>query len=338
MSEPTTDQEIAGAVNALKSYTGYFPREAVQTAVVLGERLSPQLVEILEAVVAKASVTITDEDWQAFTIAVHLLSKSRSQEAFKPLIAACHLPADTAELLFGDAITEGLAQYLGSTFDGDFEALRQLVLDEALDGFMRGAAIKAYLVLFRNGVISRGEILAAFRQFFIDLSGDTSFVVLTSLVCYCVEIHATELIPEIRAAFASDRVDDMAIDLDYAETRLAGDADKALAKFHEDQYNKFIEDPVKEMEWWACWKDNQERRQQIITESRPPQLKPPENIGMPFHAGVEPYRNEHRGIGRNDPCPCGSGNKFKKCCLGKADKLSCGLTDQKQTVTVVAPL
>lgn len=22
-------------------------------------------------------------------------------------------------------------------------------------------------------------------------------------------------------------------------------------------------------------------------------------------------------IGRNDPCPCGSGNKFKKCCLGK---------------------
>lgn len=21
-------------------------------------------------------------------------------------------------------------------------------------------------------------------------------------------------------------------------------------------------------------------------------------------------------IGRNDPCPCGSGNKFKRCCLG----------------------
>jgi len=22
-------------------------------------------------------------------------------------------------------------------------------------------------------------------------------------------------------------------------------------------------------------------------------------------------------IGRNDPCPCGSGKKFKKCCLNK---------------------
>lgn len=23
----------------------------------------------------------------------------------------------------------------------------------------------------------------------------------------------------------------------------------------------------------------------------------------------------HKGVGRNDPCPCGSGKKFKKCCL-----------------------
>ena len=25
--------------------------------------------------------------------------------------------------------------------------------------------------------------------------------------------------------------------------------------------------------------------------------------------------NPHRNVGRNDPCPCGSGKKFKKCCL-----------------------
>ncbi len=25
----------------------------------------------------------------------------------------------------------------------------------------------------------------------------------------------------------------------------------------------------------------------------------------------------HPGIGRNDPCPCGSGKKYKKCCMGK---------------------
>src|SRR5256712_10344178 len=31
----------------------------------------------------------------------------------------------------------------------------------------------------------------------------------------------------------------------------------------------------------------------------------------PVGAGVAP--NPYAGIGRNDPCPCGSGKKFKKC-------------------------
>ena len=25
--------------------------------------------------------------------------------------------------------------------------------------------------------------------------------------------------------------------------------------------------------------------------------------------------NLFKAVGRNDPCPCGSGRKFKKCCL-----------------------
>ncbi|MCA9094296.1 MAG: SEC-C domain-containing protein [Planctomycetaceae bacterium] len=31
---------------------------------------------------------------------------------------------------------------------------------------------------------------------------------------------------------------------------------------------------------------------------------------------IEPIRNSGRRIGRNDPCPCGSGKKFKNCCMG----------------------
>ena len=32
---------------------------------------------------------------------------------------------------------------------------------------------------------------------------------------------------------------------------------------------------------------------------------------------VEPFRNAAARIGRNDPCWCGSGKKYKKCHLGK---------------------
>ena len=30
--------------------------------------------------------------------------------------------------------------------------------------------------------------------------------------------------------------------------------------------------------------------------------------------GRDPYRREDPKVGRNDPCTCGSGKKFKKCC------------------------
>jgi hypothetical protein len=35
------------------------------------------------------------------------------------------------------------------------------------------------------------------------------------------------------------------------------------------------------------------------------------------YEAIEPIRREQPPVGRNDPCPCGSGKKYKKCCLGK---------------------
>ncbi len=37
------------------------------------------------------------------------------------------------------------------------------------------------------------------------------------------------------------------------------------------------------------------------------------------YSGPQPIRREQPPVGRNDPCPCGSGKKFKKCCLKKQD-------------------
>ena len=39
--------------------------------------------------------------------------------------------------------------------------------------------------------------------------------------------------------------------------------------------------------------------------------------GGPAQVKKEPVRNKARKIGPNDPCPCGSGKKYKKCCMQK---------------------
>jgi preprotein translocase subunit SecA len=54
------------------------------------------------------------------------------------------------------------------------------------------------------------------------------------------------------------------------------------------------------------YKKRQEREQayqkQVPTEDEPP-LPPP----------VEPIHTDKK-VKRNDPCPCGSGKKYKQCC------------------------
>jgi hypothetical protein len=46
--------------------------------------------------------------------------------------------------------------------------------------------------------------------------------------------------------------------------------------------------------------------------------RPPSRV-QPLPAAVEPVRLDRPKVGRNDPCPCGSGKKFKKCCARKSD-------------------
>jgi uncharacterized protein YecA (UPF0149 family) len=40
-----------------------------------------------------------------------------------------------------------------------------------------------------------------------------------------------------------------------------------------------------------------------------------ENCGHHHHAPVTTLRRAGPKVGRNDPCPCGSGKKHKKCCM-----------------------
>jgi hypothetical protein len=52
-------------------------------------------------------------------------------------------------------------------------------------------------------------------------------------------------------------------------------------------------------------------------EGKTPAEVSAENPSLYSFKKVETYRRPEPRIGRNDPCPCGSGKKFKKCCGGE---------------------
>jgi preprotein translocase subunit SecA len=64
-------------------------------------------------------------------------------------------------------------------------------------------------------------------------------------------------------------------------------------------------------------------RQEMVHEERGQFQGMPQQQGMevsPEYEGqlpeekVHTYKRETPKVGRNDPCPCGSGKKYKKCC------------------------
>jgi len=38
---------------------------------------------------------------------------------------------------------------------------------------------------------------------------------------------------------------------------------------------------------------------------------------------------DYDGVGRNDECPCGSGRKFKQCCIDRVEKKTRAARDAK---------
>ena len=56
------------------------------------------------------------------------------------------------------------------------------------------------------------------------------------------------------------------------------------------------------------------RKELDTVNERFKQLTQTSHGSLPEDEGAAaPVKNEFKGVGRNDPCPCGSGKKFKKC-------------------------
>ncbi len=76
------------------------------------------------------------------------------------------------------------------------------------------------------------------------------------------------------------------------------------------------EDALKNREPWLSAKEEKKLLEQAQEEM-------PETIGALYRfwrsldTPAAPLRREAPKVGRNDPCPCGSGKKYKQCCGGK---------------------
>jgi hypothetical protein len=168
------------------------------------------------------------------------------------------------------------------------------VIDRAETGdWVRAALLEALAIGVVQGQLPRDVHAGYLRELFDtrripkDHSGSWG-----ELCVDVVDLGITELRPQLVLAYDLDLADPMMMgrqealdDLDAADGRIL---DRSRRRY------SYIDDPIRELQGWACYQPAEPPAPETPTRTAPLPRKP----------------------GRNDPCPCGSGKKFKKCCLG----------------------
>jgi hypothetical protein len=248
-------------------------------------------------------------DYMAHLYAMFLLAQFREPRAYPLVVRLALLPGDLQYSFCGDFITSDLGQVLASVCGGELDGIQSVIENEDADQWARGAALSSLVTLVAAGQKTREEIVMYFACLLRGkLARQWSHVWDELVSCSC-EIYPEELIDDIQRAYKERLVDPGYIGFDDVQRDLTMGKDRVLARLADNPHRRLVADTIQEMGWWACFRDKRPSRvegaAQASAKSKLTALTP---------RTFAPIEKTTPKIGRNEPCTCGSGKKYKKCC------------------------
>lgn len=280
------------SINLVEALSGaqHLPVEALELAL----RAPARVAEPVLAVVAKAAEggELGKRERNLLFWGIHVLAAARDTRLSRPLLTLLRRPGEAAPDLLGEAVAGTLPRVVASVFDDDPSLLEETIADRDVDEFVRWSLFGALAVLTADGRIDRArtsDLLARFERERPARAGDAAWTGWEQAVAL---LGLADLAPAVQSARDDARLLDDVSDPEWFALTLA-DAQAQpddRARF-DDLDLGYVEDPIGELEAALADEEGDEGKT------------------------VEPVRNPLREVGRNDPCPCGSGRKYKKCCL-----------------------
>lgn len=337
-TEPSFHHEVINQLYTIPS-SGQEGYEAVRS-LRLGELPRPTLIEDLRTVLR--DMIVRRDQWvapgeeapyQTLEHALILLAHYGAEESLPDILNLLRMDAEFIECLFGweleDTIKVPLYQ-LGRNYLNDLYAY---LIEGGNDGYARAAVASVFTQTALDDPDRRTEVIAYYHKLFTYLLDhrddrglmDTDFITLS--VSRCTDLRASELFPPIRELYEAGWVaPDMQGDLYEIEHQLRLPPDPRdihgqptdLRDHYLGDYRKIASPRPENTDWEQTlrrsmspvarllrdYQQAEEQRAHSLTRGTPARasrLRPP---GQPK-------------VGRNDPCPCGSGRKYKRCCLRK---------------------
>jgi uncharacterized protein len=213
---------------------------------------------------------------------VHLLGAWREKRAFEPICRLLRADSDRLEWELGDALTSTIPRIVTTLCDGDWRPLREVIEDDAADEFARSTLLDTLLALVEVGKASREEVTSYLAGLPARIDAPSRHPLWVTWALLVADLRVTELYRSVEEAFALGHMDSDILTLEEFKASL-----KQAKPRSSDFAEPFGADVVEEL-----------------------------LAGYDFDGDEEasvPIVNPYRRVGRNDPCPCGSGKKFKRC-------------------------
>lgn len=297
-----TPAEIMAALEGV----GPLPRDALVAA---GQSREAMVPVFLDYIGKLQTAKIDDlERMDAFVFIFFLLAEWRETRAFRPLTKLLRRDPEFLDALLGDSITEASARVMAGVFDGDLQPLFDILQDDTADSFLRGEMFDTLAIVALENPGLRPRV-SQFLVDFFDLTGtNTGEEVWWSWAECIAALGLSNMETAVRAVFDSGLITPDHSRLEDFTERLQATLDAGRPDwFTEISSNTLITDTIAELEPWYCFTPEYlakkaEGRLNVLSSLMP--------------RSSDPFNSVITGkTGRNDPCPCGSGKKFKKCCL-----------------------
>jgi hypothetical protein len=280
--------------------------EALASADAHRQALVSPLLDALDRGMADP-IGASKQDASIFSYALYLLAKWREPRAYPYVIRWLSLREEEPFAIAGDIVTQDGARILAAVCVGNLEPIKALILNRHADEYGRSAGVTALALLAAWAEVPRTQVIDWFLWLAREGLEREPSAVWDSLAADCADIEALEVFPELRRAYDDGLIDPRSVgrsELDAVETMPPGEM---VRKTRERRPP--IDDVAAATAWWDRSSPDGEDEDDLL---------PNEEDGWNERGGgytevAEPYRAPPK-VGRNEPCPCGSGKKYKKCC------------------------
>lgn len=310
--------KLPNYLEPFRMFSRPFPEDAVKAVVARREEAVPELLQVVEGFSARWAAGDVREDEMLHEYAMQLLAEFRETQAYRPMVRIARMP-EVDEVL-GDSVTDVLPKMLAAVWDGDSEPLLDLIGDPMTNEFARSAGLSAIGILFQSGRLDRTQLRDLLGEIYeFRLEREPVFV-WDAWVAVVADFGIEEELKRVRTLYAEGLADPGMDTLASVEKRVLKAADCESPLDNYEPYTTVSE----EMGWWYCF-SNQAARDEIkqaARQKKAEEVDPDPDPDRPIPAykeskyyAPEPHVRDSPKVGRNDPCPCGSGKKYKKCCL-----------------------